>query len=87
MSDSVRDPSQDGIHRFDAGDLGCADGLAPRFKERLNGIRVGEVLQVITADPAAKSDLGSLARLMGNEVRSVETLADGRLAISVERKR
>lgn len=72
-------------HRFDADDMGCADGLAGEFKTWIRSVDVGDFVEVIARDPAAKEDLPSLARLMGNTVRSVETLSDGRLLISVER--
>jgi TusA-related sulfurtransferase len=81
MSDSA------GVHPFDAGDLGCADGLAGEFRRHMQQIPVGRVLAVTTRDPAAKEDLPSLARLMGHVVRSVEAPGDGRLLVSVERGR
>jgi TusA-related sulfurtransferase len=77
----------DGVHRFDAGDLGCADGLAGEFRRQMQGIPVGEVLVVSTRDPAAKEDLPPLARMMGHVVRSIEAPGDGRLLVSVERGR
>lgn len=76
-----------GTHRFDAGAMGCADGLAEEFRRRILGIPTGGVLVVETRDPAAKEDLPSLARMMGHTVRSVETPGDGRLVITVERRR
>ncbi|MGH2595668.1 MAG: sulfurtransferase TusA family protein [Actinomycetota bacterium] len=75
------------IHPFDAGDLGCADGLAGEFRRRIGAIPVGDVLVVTARDPAAKEDLPPLARMMGQEVRSVETPDDGRLLMTVERRR
>ena len=77
----------DGVHRFDAGDLGCADGLAGEFRRHMQQIPVGHVLVVTTRDPAAKEDLPSLARLMGHVVSSIEAPGDGRLLVSVERGR
>lgn len=77
----------DRMHRYDAGDLGCADGLAGEFRRQMQDIPVGHVLVVSTRDPAAKEDLPSLARLMGHVVRSIKTPGDGRLQISVERGR
>jgi len=77
----------DGVHRYDAGDLGCADGLAGEFRRQMQHISVGHVLVVSTHDPAAKEDLPSLARLMGHVVRSIEATDDGRLLVSVERGR
>jgi TusA-related sulfurtransferase len=77
----------DGMHRFDAGDLGCADGLAAEFRRQIQQIPVGHVLVVSTRDPAAKEDLPSIARLMGHVVRSIEAPGDGRLLVSVERGR
>ncbi len=74
-------------HRFDAGDLGCADGLAGEFRRRMQQIPVGHVLVVSTRDPAAKEDLPPLARMMGHVVRSIEAPGDGRLLVSVERGR
>jgi len=76
-----------GVHHFDAGDLGCADGLAGEFRRRMQQIPVGHVLVVSSRDPAAKVDLPPLARMMGHLVRSTETGGDGRLLVSVERRR
>jgi TusA-related sulfurtransferase len=75
------------VHRFDAGSLGCADGLAGEFRRRVQQIPVGDVLVVSTRDPAAKEDLPPLARMMGHVVRSIEASDDGRLLVSVERGR
>lgn len=75
------------IHPFDAGDLGCADGLASEFRRRMGAIPVGDVLVVTARDPAAKEDLPPLARMMGHAVRSIETPDDGRLLMKVERRR
>jgi TusA-related sulfurtransferase len=75
------------VHQFDAGDRGCADGLAGEFRRRMQQIPVGHVLMVSTRDPAAKEDLPPLARMMGHVVRSVEAPGDGRLVVSVERGR
>lgn len=75
------------VHRFDAGDMGCGDGLPQEFRRWVRSIAVGDVMEVVTKDPAAKEDLPSLARLMGNKVTSIEALDDGRLLISVERGR
>jgi TusA-related sulfurtransferase len=72
---------------FDAGTLGCADGLAGEFRRRVQQIPVGHVLVVSTRDPAAKEDLPPLARMMGHVVRSAEASGDGRLLVSVERGR
>lgn len=74
------------LYEFDAGDLGCADGLAGAFRDSIGNIPVGHVLVVTTRDPAAKEDLPSLARLMGHAVRSLEATPDGRLLMSVERR-
>lgn len=74
-------------HRFDAGTMGCADGLAQEFRRRVLAIPRGDILVVQTSDPAAKEDLPSLARMMGHTVRSVEPAGDGRLLITVERGR
>jgi TusA-related sulfurtransferase len=76
-----------GVHRFEAGTLGCADGLAQEFRRRILAIPAGDVLVVQTSDPAAKEDLPPLARMMGHTVRSVEPSGNGRLLITVERGR
>jgi TusA-related sulfurtransferase len=76
-----------GTHRFDAGTLGCADGLAREFRRRILAIPVGDVLVVEASDPAAKEDLPPLARMMGHAVHSVEPSGNGRLLITVERGR
>ena len=75
------------LRRFDAGEMGCGDGLPQEFRRWVRSIAIGEVMEVVTKDPAAKEDLPSLARLMGNKVTSIEALDDGRLLISVERGR
>lgn len=77
----------DGVHRFDAGDLSCVDGLAQEFRRQITAIPVGAVLEVVTSDPAAREDLPPLARLMGNTVHGTHVLDDGRVAITVERNR
>jgi TusA-related sulfurtransferase len=81
----VAEPEAGDVHRFNAGELGCADGLAQEFRRRIRAIPVGDALFVATRDPAAKEELPSLARLLGNTVRSVESLDDGWLQITVER--
>jgi TusA-related sulfurtransferase len=72
---------------FDAGTMGCGDGLAQEFRKRLAEVGVGESLTVIVSDPAAKEDLPSLVRMMGQSVKSVDEQADRRLAITVERRK
>jgi TusA-related sulfurtransferase len=73
------------VHHFDAGDLGCATGLPKQFLARIRAIPVGDVLRTVVADPSAREDLPALARMLGQSVRSIESEADGRLAITVER--
>ena len=82
---AVSEPAD--VHHFDAGDLGCADGLSGEFRRRVQQIPIGQVLVVSTRDPAAKEDLPPLARMMGHVVRSIEAPGDGRLLVSVERGR
>ena len=72
---------------FDAHSMGCADGLAQEFRRQLAGIGVGESLTVIVSDPAAKEDLPSLVRLMGQSVTSCELQPHDRMAITVEKRR
>jgi len=83
----LAEPASEGVHDFDAAELGCADGLAGEFRRQIRAIPVGDVLVVTARDPAAKEDLPPLARMMGHSVRSVETPGDGRLLITVERGR
>lgn len=84
---SIADSEPGRVHRFDAGDLGCADGLAGEFRRRMQQIPLGHVLVVSTRDPAAKEDLPPLARMMGHVVRSIEASGNGRLLVRVERGR
>ena len=72
---------------FDAGSMGCADGLAEEFRNRLTEVPVGGHLAVVVRDPAAKEDLPSLARMLGQRITSSEATADGRLIITVEKKK
>ena len=73
------------VHAFDAGDLGCGTGLPREFLARMRAIPVGDVLRTVVSDPAAREDLPALVRMLGHTVRSMETAADGRLVITVER--
>src|SRR5258708_6694431 len=70
---------------FDAGDMGCADGLAQEFRRQIAKVSIGESLEVVVSDPSAKEDLPSLARLLGQRITSTEAHDDGRLTITVER--
>ena len=75
------------IQVFEAGAMGCADGLAQEFRRRLTKVPVGGLLEVVVSDPSAKEDLPSLARLLGQRVTSTEAHDDGRLTITVERQK
>ncbi len=75
------------IQVFEAGAMGCADGLAQEFRRRLAKVPVGGSLEVVVSDPSAKEDLPSLARLLGQRVTSTEAHDDGRLTITVERQK
>jgi TusA-related sulfurtransferase len=72
---------------FEAGAMGCADGLAQEFRRRLAAVPIGGSLEVVVSDPAAKEDLPSLARLLGQRITSTEAHDDGRLTITVERQK
>jgi TusA-related sulfurtransferase len=71
---------------YDAGDLGCGDGLGREFRRRIAEVPAGARLAVTVRDPSAKADLPPLARLLGHLVLSEEPLGDGRLVITVERR-
>ncbi len=83
----LREPAKSRVHEFDAGNMGCADGLAGEFRTQIRAIPVGDVLIVTARDPAAREDLPPLARMMGHAVLSVESPGDGRLLMTVERGR
>jgi TusA-related sulfurtransferase len=72
---------------FDAGAMGCADGLAQEFRHRIAEVPIGGSLEVVVSDPAAKEDLPSLARMLGQRITSTEAHDDGRLTITVERQK
>ncbi len=74
-------------HKFDAGDMGCSSGLPEEFRRRIEGIPVGNVLEVVTRDPSAKEDLPSLSRLLGHSVISVTNSSDGSIVLLVQRLR
>jgi len=76
-----------GVHRFDAGDLGCSSGLPEEFRRQIEGIAVGNILEVVTRDPSAKEDLPSLSRLLGHRVVSVTNSPDGSTVLAVQRGR
>jgi TusA-related sulfurtransferase len=70
---------------FDAGTLGCGDGLARAFKERLAAIEVGASLETVARDPSAREELPALARLLGHDVCSVTDRDDGAVTVTVVR--
>ncbi|HEY2597679.1 MAG TPA: sulfurtransferase TusA family protein [Candidatus Dormibacteraeota bacterium] len=72
---------------FDAGDMGCADGLAQEFRRQIASVAIGGSLVAIVRDPAAREDIPPLARMLGHSVTSVEDQAAGVLRITVERRR
>jgi TusA-related sulfurtransferase len=82
----LRDDQPPPPNVFDAAAMGCADGLAQEFRSRLDDIGVGESLTVIVSDPAAKEDLPSLVRMMGQTVTSCELAPGNRLAVTVEKR-
>jgi TusA-related sulfurtransferase len=81
----------DGLSRpsctYDAGDMGCGQGLHMEFRRRVLGLEVGEVMEFLVRDPSAKEDLPPLARMMGQRIRSLEEREDGVLSVIVERAR
>jgi TusA-related sulfurtransferase len=82
----MKDPEAgNAAHLFDAGPMGCGDGLAQEFRRRLNEVSLGSSIRVVVRDPAAKEDLPALARMLGQSVTSMEALEDGGLAINVKR--
>jgi Sulfurtransferase TusA len=80
-------PTSTGVHRFDAGDLGCGSGLPEEFRRRIESIPVGSVLEVLAKDPSAKEDLPSLARLLGHRVLTVNGAPGGGVLLAVQRAR
>lgn len=72
---------------YDAGDRGCADGLAQEFRQQINALPLGATLVSVVRDPAAKADLPPLARMLGHAVTSVESEPGGVVRITVEKMR
>lgn len=70
---------------FDAGDRGCADGLAQEFRRRMDALPAGASLVTLVRDPAAKQDLPPLARMLGHSVTSVDSGPGGSVRIIVEK--
>jgi FdhD protein len=54
-------------------------------REALKSLRTGQVLKVITHDPAAKSDIPVWAGRMGNEVLSVDERKDGQIVLYIQK--
>ena len=75
------------VHEFDAGNLGCSDGLPQEFMRRIRSVEIGDVLRVITRDPSAREDLPSLARMNGHDVAPPQDLGDGRTLFVIERRK
>jgi TusA-related sulfurtransferase len=75
------------IAAFDAGDMGCANGLVVAFRRQVQRVEVGQVIEVTLRDPSAKVDLPSLARMMGHRIRSMSEVEDGAVVVQIERGR
>lgn len=73
------------VHEFDAGTMGCAEGLSQEFKRQINGLPEGDVLVTVARDPIAKDDLPALARLLGHKVISVGFTEAAEVVVTVER--
>ena len=73
-------------HTFDAGTMGCAEGLSQEFKRELNAVEPGDILVTVARDPIAKDDLPALARLLGHEVLSVEFNEKAEIIVTVRRR-
>ena len=71
---------------FDAGWMGC-DVLPMTFRRQMQSVALGDIVEFTMFDPSAKSDLPSLARMMGHKILRSETREDGALVVSVERAR
>ncbi len=74
-----------GVHRFDAGELGCGSDLPQEFRRQIAAVPIGGTLEISTRDPSAKEDLPSLARLLGHRVVHVRGSPDGTTVVAVER--
>jgi TusA-related sulfurtransferase len=74
------------IVEFDAGWMGC-DVLPMAFRRQMQDVAVGDVVEFTVFDPSAKSDLPSLARMMGHRILRSEDREDGATVMSIERAR
>jgi TusA-related sulfurtransferase len=74
-------------HTFDAGSRGCTDVLAGEVRRQISHIAIGDKLVLTVRDPAAKKDVPALARLLGHGVTGTTLQPDGRLKITVERRK
>ncbi len=86
MVDATNTPVEP-AYVYDAGDIGCGEGLHMEFRRRVQSVQVGELIEVILRDPSAKEDLPPLVRMMGHRIRAADELGDGRLKLIVERSR
>ncbi len=72
---------------YDAGMMGCGEGLHREFRRQMQALEVGDIMQFLVRDPSAKEDLPPLARMMGFRIRSQEMRDDGTMSLVVERAR
>lgn len=75
------------IHHYDAGEMGCAEGLPAEFRRQLEAIPVGEVLETVARDPSARDDLPALAELLGHELISSEFNDEAAVVVRVRRSK
>jgi TusA-related sulfurtransferase len=59
------------VENWDAGDLGCGL-LAVGLKDRLNDLRVGDLLEVKACNAGARVDIPSWCRLAGQALVSAQ---------------
>jgi TusA-related sulfurtransferase len=72
---------------YDAGTMGCGEGLHREFRRQMQALEVGDIMEFLVRDPSAKEDLPPLARMMGFRIRSQEMGDDGVMSLVVERAR
>jgi TusA-related sulfurtransferase len=72
---------------YDAGTMGCGEGLHREFRRQMQALDVGDIMEFLVRDPSAKEDLPPLARMMGFRIRSQAQRDDGVMSLVVERAR
>src|SRR5262245_24961736 len=68
--DTVKHHPHAAADRFDGGDMDCGNGLLLQIRRRIDPLRAGQLLEILSSEPSVADDLPAWCRMTGNELVS-----------------